>query len=161
MFGAGLMLAYSVLPTTSASFSDDIGNTITTPIVSELTDEKKAEIQAQHKEKLAQELAEGKISQEQYDKMLKNLENWTFPMMRWEKSNHSEYSSGESISFDDVHIEFSEWIRDFRAVRLDENGTESIDFTVAIMKDGQDYKIMRHWYKKDMITHIETSQATE
>ncbi|MBO4203763.1 hypothetical protein J5893_02925 [bacterium] len=48
----------------------------------ELTEEQKAEIQIQHKEKLAQEVAEGKITQKQYRKMLKNLERFTFPMMQ-------------------------------------------------------------------------------
>jgi hypothetical protein len=48
----------------------------------ELSEEEKAEIQTQHKQQLAQDLADGKISQEQYDTMLTRLETFTFPMMR-------------------------------------------------------------------------------
>jgi hypothetical protein len=50
--------------------------------MTELSEEQKAEIQAQHKEQLAQDLVDGKISQEQYDTILTRLETFTFPMMR-------------------------------------------------------------------------------
>jgi dTDP-4-amino-4,6-dideoxygalactose transaminase len=52
------------------------------PKLEELSEEKKAQIQAQHKEQLAQDLATGKISQEQHDTILTHLETFTFPMMK-------------------------------------------------------------------------------
>ena len=46
----------------------------------EMTDEQKAERLTEMKEKLAEELAEGKITQDQYDEMISNMENGTMPM---------------------------------------------------------------------------------
>ncbi|MEA4832087.1 MAG: hypothetical protein VB118_05670 [Oscillospiraceae bacterium] len=47
---------------------------------SELTDEQKADIIAKAKERLAQSLADGKITQEQYDKAIAAIDNGKLPM---------------------------------------------------------------------------------
>jgi type II secretory pathway component PulK len=111
MLGLGSLIAYATYPTLSAHFAEkDVA--FGQVQLQELTEEKKAEIQAQHKEKLATELAEGRITQEQYDTMLTQLETFTFPMMR---------GKGRALGFSG-EVAFSGMRPDFSGAKVDFSG---------------------------------------
>lgn len=93
----GLWTAFAYTLASQVSATSISLTSTTEPVhfqIREFTEEEKAERLEQMKSKLAQQLADGMITQEQYDEMITAFENWDFSMMKGLK-NHFEWDRVE------------------------------------------------------------------
>lgn len=104
--------------------------------ITELSEEQKSEMREHMKEKLATELTNNQITQEQYDEMITNLENDEFPLMKGRNRGFGFHMMELS---EEQKLEMIEQIKERLATELANNQItqEQYDKMIASLENGE------------------------